>query len=48
MAALNAYRIRLARIEDHIPWNAPWYQRLGLWVLATAKLSDALRDLLYE
>lgn len=32
----------------HIPWNAPWYQRLGFRVLEEAELSDALRDLLQE
>jgi GNAT superfamily N-acetyltransferase len=29
-----------------IPWNAPWYQRLGFRVLEENELSEALRDLL--
>ena len=32
----------------HIPWNAPWYQRLGFRVLDDNELSPALRDLLRE
>jgi GNAT superfamily N-acetyltransferase len=32
----------------HIPWNAPWYQRLGFRVLEENELSKALRDLLQE
>ena len=32
----------------HIPWNAPWYQRLGFRVLETGELSEALRDLLQQ
>jgi GNAT superfamily N-acetyltransferase len=32
----------------HIPWNAPWYQRLGFRVLEDNELSEALRDLLQE
>ena len=32
----------------HIPWNAPWYQRLDFRVLEENELSQALRDLLQE
>ena len=32
----------------HIPWNAPWYQRLGFRVLEENELSQALRDVLQE
>jgi GNAT superfamily N-acetyltransferase len=32
----------------HIPWNAPWYQRLGFRVLEEYEWSAALRDLLHE
>ena len=32
----------------HIPWNAPWYQRLGFRVLEETELSQALHDLLRE
>jgi hypothetical protein len=29
-----------------IPWNAPWYRRLGSRVLAENELSEALHNLL--
>ncbi len=32
----------------HIPWNAPWYERLGFRVLEEQELSAALRELLQE
>ncbi len=32
----------------HIPWNAPWYQRLGFRILEEAELTTALRALLCE
>ncbi len=32
----------------HIPWNAPWYQRLGFRVLEEHEMSEALCDLLHE
>ena len=32
----------------HIPWNAPWYQRLGFRILAEAELTAELRDLMCE
>lgn len=32
----------------HIPWNAPWYQRLGFRVLEEDELSAALRALLQD
>ena len=32
----------------HVPWNAPWYERLGFHVVEESDLSEALRDLLQE
>jgi GNAT superfamily N-acetyltransferase len=32
----------------HIPWNAPWYRRLGFRVLEENELSQALHDLVQE
>lgn len=30
----------------HVPWNAPYYERLGFRVLGPAELTEALRDVL--
>jgi GNAT superfamily N-acetyltransferase len=42
------YRAITLTTLRHIPWNAPWYQRLGFRVLADNELSPALRELLQE
>jgi len=47
-ARASGYRaITLTTLRD-IPWNAPWYQRLGFRVLEENELSQALHDLLQE
>jgi GNAT superfamily N-acetyltransferase len=43
--ALGHHTITLTTLR-HIPWNAPWYERLGFRVLEDSVLSPALRDLL--
>jgi GNAT superfamily N-acetyltransferase len=45
--ASNYHVITLTTLR-HIPWNAPWYQRLGFRVLEDDELSPALRELLRE
>jgi len=42
------YRAITLTTLRHIPWNAPWYQRLGFRILEADELSDALRDLLQD
>jgi peroxiredoxin/GNAT superfamily N-acetyltransferase len=39
--------VTLTTFRD-VPWNAPWYQRLGFRVLAPGELSPALRQVLTE
>jgi GNAT superfamily N-acetyltransferase len=45
-AKSSGYRAITLTTLRHIPWNAPWYQRLGFRVLEENELSEALRDLL--
>jgi GNAT superfamily N-acetyltransferase len=45
--AAGYHAITLTTLRQ-IPWNAPWYQRLGFRVLEENELSAALRDLLRE
>jgi GNAT superfamily N-acetyltransferase len=45
-AKASGYRAITLTTLRHIPWNAPWYQRLGFRVLEDNELSQALRDLL--
>jgi GNAT superfamily N-acetyltransferase len=47
-AKASGYRAITLTTLRHIPWNAPWYQRLGFRVLADDELSPALRELLQE
>jgi GNAT superfamily N-acetyltransferase len=47
-ARASGYRAITLTTLRHIPWNAPWYQRLGFRVLEESELSTALRDLLQE
>ena len=47
-ASASGYRAITLTTLRHIPWNAPWYQRLGFRVLEENELSQALRDLLQE
>jgi GNAT superfamily N-acetyltransferase len=47
-ARASGYRAITLTTLRHIPWNAPWYQRLGFRVLDDDELSEALRDLLQE
>jgi GNAT superfamily N-acetyltransferase len=47
-AKASGYRVITLTTLRHIPWNAPWYQRLGFRVLEENELSPALRDLLRE
>jgi GNAT superfamily N-acetyltransferase len=47
-ARASGYRAITMTTLRHIPWNAPWYQRLGFRVLEDNELSPALRDLLHE
>ena len=47
-AKATGYRAITLTTLRHIPWNAPWYQRLGFRVLETNELSQALLDLLQE
>lgn len=47
-ARASSYRAITLTTLRHIPWNAPWYQRLGFRVLEEDELSPALRDLLQE
>ena len=45
-AAASGYDALTLTTLRHIPWNAPWYQRLGFRVLEENELSQALRELL--
>ncbi len=45
--AMGHHAITLTTLR-HIPWNAPWYERLGFRVLEENELSAALRELLQE
>jgi GNAT superfamily N-acetyltransferase len=47
-ARVSGYRAITLTTLRHIPWNAPWYQRLGFCVLEDDELSPALRELLRE
>ena len=47
-AQAAGYRALTLTTLRHIPWNAPWYERLGFRVLKEPKLSAALRELLRE
>jgi GNAT superfamily N-acetyltransferase len=47
-ASASGYRAITLTTLRHIPWNAPWYLRLGFRVLEENELSQALRDLLHE
>ena len=47
-AEVSGYRAITLTTLRHIPWNAPWYQRLGFRVLLEDELSSALRELLQE
>jgi GNAT superfamily N-acetyltransferase len=47
-AKASGYRAITLTTLRHIPWNAPWYQRLGFRVLEEHELSAALRHLLQE
>jgi GNAT superfamily N-acetyltransferase len=47
-AKAAGYRAITLTTLRHIPWNAPWYQRLGFRVLEENEMSEALRDLLQE
>jgi GNAT superfamily N-acetyltransferase len=47
-AKASGYRAITLTTLRHIPWNAPWYQRLGFRVLEENELSQALHDLLQE
>ena len=47
-ATASGYRAITLTTLRHIPWNAPWYQRLDFRVLEENELSQALRDLLQE
>jgi GNAT superfamily N-acetyltransferase len=47
-AKASGYRAITLTTLRHIPWNAPWYQRLGFRVLEENELSQALQDLLQE
>ncbi len=44
----SGYRAVTLATLRHIPWNAPWYQRLGFRVLEAHELTAALSDLLHE
>jgi hypothetical protein len=47
-ATASGYRAITLTTLRHIPWNAPWYQRLGFRALEDNELSQALCDLLSE
>ena len=47
-ARASGYRAITLTTLRCIPWNAPWYQRLGFRVLEENELSQALRDVLQE
>jgi GNAT superfamily N-acetyltransferase len=47
-ATASGYRAITLTTLRHIPWNAPWYQRLGFRLLEEHELSAALRQLLQE
>jgi GNAT superfamily N-acetyltransferase len=47
-AKSSGYRAITLTTLRHIPWNAPWYQRLGFRALEENDLSPVLRDLLRE
>ncbi|HTP11422.1 MAG TPA: GNAT family N-acetyltransferase [Anaerolineae bacterium] len=47
-AKTSGYRSITLTTLQHIPWNAPWYQRLGFRVLEDNELTPALRDLLRD
>ena len=47
-ASASGYRVITLTTLGHIPWNAPWYQRLGFRVLEEGELTEALRNLLRE
>ncbi len=47
-ANASGYRAITLTTLRHIPWNAPWYQRLGFRALEEQELSAALRALLHE
>ena len=44
----SGYRAITLTTLRHIPWNVPWYQRLGFRVLEENEFSTALRDLLQD
>ena len=45
--ASGCHAITLTTLR-HIPWNTPWYERLGFRVLKDHEMSAALRELLRE
>jgi GNAT superfamily N-acetyltransferase len=47
-AKASGYRAITLTTLRHVPWNTPWYQRLGFRILEDDKLTTALRDLLHE
>ena len=47
-AKASGYRAVTLTTLRHIPWNAPWYRRLGFRVQEEHELSEALRNLLHE
>ncbi len=44
----SGYRAITLTTLRHIPWNAPWYQRLGFRILSEDELTAALSDLLHD
>lgn len=40
-------RVTLTTFRD-IPWNAPYYQRLGFSIMSTAQLTSELQDILQQ
>ncbi len=47
-ARASGYRAITLTTLRHIPWNAPWYQRLGFRVLEENELGQALQELMRE
>ncbi len=47
-ARRSGYRAVTLTTLRHIPWNAPWYQRLGFRILREDELTAALSDLLHD
>lgn len=45
-ATTSGYRTITLTTLRRIPWNAPWYQRLGFRVIEENELSEALHNLL--